>query len=179
MECGEDVTGVCLPFTFPSRKPERGSFYIDSRRPSVVYRRCFGRQWDMGGDFMRNQSVPAAFKDVFARKVSDNYFDSNLELPVEGMDGNYVYVGLFSAYGWRGIDFTKVESGKALFRNLASRQVYILLAFANGQYRPIGNPFILMARIYILMLQIPPSAILLNCIGNTLFRNVSGTIWEG
>ena len=28
------------------------------------------------------------------------------------------------------------------------------------------------------MLQIPPSAILLNCIGNTLFRNVSGTIWE-
>lgn len=68
-----DVTGVCLPFTFPSRKPERGSFYIDSRRPSVVYRRCFGRQWDMDGDFMRNQSVPAAFKDVFARKVSDNY----------------------------------------------------------------------------------------------------------
>ena len=136
-----DVTGVCLPFTFPSRKPERGSFYIDSRRPSVVYRRCFGRQWDMDGDFMRNRSVPAAFKDVFARKVSDNYFDSNLELPVEGMDGNYVYVGLFSAYGWRGIDFTKVESGKALFRNLASRQVYILLAFANGQYRPIGNPF--------------------------------------
>ena len=136
-----DVTGVCLPFTFPSRKPKRGSFYIDSRRPSVVYRRCFGRQWDMDGDFMRNRSVPAAFKDVFARKVSDNYFDSNLELPVEGMDGNYVYVGLFSAYGWRGIDFTKVESGKALFRNLASRQVYILLAFANGQYRPIGNPF--------------------------------------
>ena len=37
---------------------------------------------------MRNRSVPAAFKDVFARKVSDNYFDSNLELPVEGMDGN-------------------------------------------------------------------------------------------
>ena len=24
---------------------------------------------------------------------------------------------------------------------MASRQVYILLAFANGQYRPIGNPF--------------------------------------
>ena len=45
-----DVTGVCLPFTFPSRKPKRGSFYIDSRRPSVVYRRCFGRQWDMDGD---------------------------------------------------------------------------------------------------------------------------------
>ena len=43
--------------------------------------------------------------------------------------------------GGGGIDFTKVESGKALFRNLASRQVYILLAFANGQYRPIGNPF--------------------------------------
>lgn len=174
-----DVTGVCLPFTFPSRKPERGSFYIDSRRPSVVYRRCFGRQWDMDGDFMRNRSVPAAFKDVFARKVSDNYFDSNLELPVEGMDGNYVYVGLFSAYGWRGIDFTKVESGKALFRNLASRQVYILLAFANGSIALLEILFILMARIYILMLQIPPSAILLNCIGNTLFRNVSGTIWEG
>lgn len=148
--------------------------------PSVVYRRCFGRQWDMDGDFMRNRSVPAAFKDVFARKVSDNYFDSNLELPVEGMDGNYVYVGLFSAYGWRGIDFTKVESGKALFRNLASRQVYILLAFCKRAVSALLEIlFILMARIYILMLQIPPSAILLNCIGNTLFRNVSGIIWEG
>ena len=126
-----DVTGVCLPFTFPSRKPKRGSFYIDSRRPSVVYRRCFGRQWDMDGDFMRNRSVPAAFKDVFARKVSDNYFDSNLELPVEGMDGNYVYVGLFSAYGWRGIDFTKVESGKALFRGLGdSKSPLIFVAVA-------------------------------------------------
>ena len=59
-------------------------------------------------------------KDVFARKVSDNYFDSNLELPVEGMDGNYVYVGLFSAYGGRGIDFTKVE------RDVYKRQVCVL-----------------------------------------------------
>lgn len=79
-----------------------------------------------GWRFYAEPSVPAAFKDVFARKVSDNYFDSNLELPVEGMDGNYVYVGLFSAYGWRGIDFTKVESGKALFRNLAEAGLYIV-----------------------------------------------------
>ena len=177
MECGEGCNG-CLPsfyFLPGSRNGEVSILTVGAERglPPV-----FGRQWDMDGDLCGTVRT-GCFKDCVARKVSDNYFDSNLELPVEGMDGNYVYVGLFSAYGWRGIDFTKVESGKALFRNLASRQVYILLAFANGQYRPIGNPFILMARIYILMLQIPPSAILLNCIGNTLFRNVSGIIWEG
>lgn len=136
-----DTTGACLPFTYPSQKPERGNYYIDSRRPSVIYRKCFGRQWDVDKDFVLNPSVPAVFKDMFSRKVSDNYFESNVELSVDGMDDNYVYLGLFSVHGWRGVDYTKVEGGKALFRNIASKQIYILLSFEKGSYNAIGNPF--------------------------------------
>lgn len=137
----KDTVGGWLPFNFPYTFPESGNYFIDNRRPSVIYRQYFGRRWNRSREWLEDAAVPIEFKNVFREKVSENYFQTDLEVPVQGISGEYVCLGVFGVRGWRGIDIAKVKHGKAIFRNIGSKQIYILMGYQDGLYVPQGNPF--------------------------------------
>lgn len=137
----KDSTDSWLPFNFPYSRPERGNYFIDNQRPSVIYRQYFGRQWGKSREFLKDADVPVEFKNEFRKNVSDNYFHTNLEIPVEKATGKYVCLGVFGIHGWRGVDIAQVKRGKAVFRNIGPEQIYILMYCKNGLYVPLGNPF--------------------------------------
>ena len=137
----KDTVGGWLPFNFPYTQPERGIYFIDNRRPSVIYRQYFGRRWDRSREWLEDATVPTEFKNVFREKVSENYFQTNLEVPVQGSSGEYVCLGVFGVRGWREVDIAKVKHGKVVFRNIGPKQIYILMGYQGGLYVPQGNPF--------------------------------------
>ena len=137
----KDSTDSWIPFNFPYSRPERGNYFIDNQRPSVIYRQCFGRQWDKSRRFLKDADVPVEFKNEFRKRVSDNYFHSDLEVKTEDTAGRFVCLGVFGIHGWREVDIASVKHGKAVFKNMGPEQIYILMDCRNGLCIPAGNPF--------------------------------------
>lgn len=133
----KDSNGKWLPFAFPYTVPQRGNLYIDSRRPSVIYRQYFGKQNKDKGLY-----IPQNLIHEHSKKVSDNYFSTTLRIETKKYDiGDCALLGLFNNHGWIPIDYAMNKNGIAIFKNIGPNQIYILMDYSNGQSIAKGYPF--------------------------------------
>jgi len=87
--------------------------------------------------------IPRFFTNPFMQDVTPRYaLCSDIEVDITDKTPRYAYLAIFNdASSWSVIDFAKIEHGKAAFKHLGRRCVYLPMAYdAAGVLRPIAAP---------------------------------------
>lgn len=123
-----------LPFSYPYTYPAPNCFQIDSRSPSSIYRQTFSNKENTDID------LSPAFIDKLRLDVSNEYF-KNSDLHLKSSQ-KYSYVGVFNRNNWIPIAYCTVKNGEASFYSLGPDQIYIQMEYKDGNFYPIGDPFV-------------------------------------
>lgn len=114
----------------------------DGRKIGKVHRYYFGIQKDRLEYFKLKDNVPILFRHPYVKDVSGEYFDNKLELNLNNVEANYVYLGVFkSQSAGVGLDIAKQARGKAVFHNIEPEMIYMPLVYENSTYKSIDYPF--------------------------------------
>ena len=133
-----DTTGRYVPYHFLQGHSVRDSVYTDRRRIGKIFQELWERN-DI--DEKVDGSVPPFFKQSYIKDVSYMYFKDTLEIEMKESYGENVYLGVFGAKEWKGIDRAVVKNGKLYFYNVESEMVYVLLTYEKGKYIELDFPF--------------------------------------
>ncbi len=115
---------------------------LDGRRKGKVHRYCYGLQKEKLEFVNLKNDIPPLFRHCFVKDVSEDYFKDSLVLDLGDVSADYVYLGLFKPQSeGEGIDMAKLIGGKATFKNVESKMIYIPLIYKNSNYESIDYPF--------------------------------------
>lgn len=136
-----DTTGQYINFGF--FEASRLKRELDAKKMGKVYRYCYGAQQDKIEYLKLKNDIPPLFRNCYLKDVSREYFENVVELDLEEIKADYIYLGLFHIHqAGEGIDIAKVKDGKARFYNVEPQMVYIPLIYENSTYKAIGYPFL-------------------------------------
>lgn len=136
-----DSTGSFYPFWITWYEIE-GNMKDDGRKKGKVYRECFGIQQKPIPSIIKNENIPALFKNRFIKDVTDNYIDKNeISINVD-VENQCIYLGVFSPRGWIPIDIGRNCGGKVVFSNIEPDIIYQSLYSDGKTYLEAGFPFL-------------------------------------
>ena len=138
-----DTTGTFIQFGYDDLIPRRDVCQTDGRKKGKVYRACFGIQEEQKNKYNEITNIPEELQDFYTKDVTENYFGLNsVIVPVETKDKS-VYLGIFTAKGWKPVDIGKGQNDSVIFRNIEPNIIYQPLVLSkDGDYHPAGYPII-------------------------------------
>lgn len=134
--------GQQIPYVGGMNPP--GEAHKLDERIAKAFRHTYARNKEIALLIKRERFVPETFKNRFLQDVTAQYaVCSDVEVDVSGSGAGYAYLAVFSdASTWFPMDFARVSNGKATFRNMGRRCVYLPMAYDHeGELRPVGEPF--------------------------------------
>lgn len=132
-----DTTGMYVPYQFMQGYSKRNHIYTDNRRIGKIYQEL----WERPVMDKKNNGIPPFFRYPHIKDVSSMYFKDTLTLDVSDHYEGNVYLGVFGAKEWQGIDKAVVKDNKVRFCNVEREMIYVLLDYVNGKYVEIDYPF--------------------------------------
>lgn len=114
-------------------------------KPAKVYRKTFGRQHNKIPDI--KGELPEMFFNDHRIDVTHEYSKTyDVEVPLiypSSSKNRLSVICTFDNSDWFPQDWGKIKHGKAFFKNIGSRIVYLAMYYNNGNLTPASDPFIL------------------------------------
>lgn len=128
----------------PTYTPEAEyPFLIDSiKRVCKVWRSRYKWQWD--ADPKRLSSIPWKLSNPFTEDVSAQYALTDRVSVASDTKSDVCFLSIFkTGDNWQPAAWACREDGIFIFRNIGASIVYLPTQLKEGEYLPLGNPFIL------------------------------------
>ncbi|MDD4444145.1 MAG: hypothetical protein PHP81_03700 [Patescibacteria group bacterium] len=123
--------------------------YIYGRfRAPKIYRHTFKNYFDgpITDTRVDIEDIPPLFRNFKKKDVSHEYFDTaNVSVPLSNLSENvyYAYLCVWSANGWRPVQWGRIKKNKAVFKGMGKDIVYLPCYYINKSLNPAGEPFLL------------------------------------
>lgn len=113
-------------------------------RMGKVFRKTYSHNREIDRLIMSEKYIPRHFRSPFQTDVTASYIPcGDLQFDLEGVDGGYVYLAQSERMNWEGVDFAKVEDGKAVFHDVGFNNVYSVVRYdGNGNRIVVDGPFL-------------------------------------
>jgi len=116
------------------------------KKKGKVYRHNFDIQENSLSLNFPGKKIPESLKDIFISDVTSEYYENReveLYFNKEERKDQIVYLSVFGYMQWIPITWTRIESGKAYFKNIEPNIIYCPTFYIAGQNMIAGAPFIL------------------------------------
>lgn len=94
-----------------------------------------------------SKEIPDRLKDNYRIDVTHEYtkvFDIEMQLKeIDDLKNKYAFICSFDDKNWVPQDWGRIKRGRALFKNMGSDLVYLVMYYNEGNYYPASDPFIL------------------------------------
>lgn len=112
--------GKEIPFSGVCTTP--GDNHKLDEKMAKVYRKTYAINYDLLTLNNAEKYVPSLFKSPFIKDVTTKYIScADVKLPVRERCVKYAYLAIFNDVDWTPVAYTKVRSGKAIFKDRDSR----------------------------------------------------------
>lgn len=135
-----DTTKQNVPLFYSDFFAQRGSMETDPRRKCKVYRRTYALQ-DEFLSLLNDKSIPDNLKDPHRKDVSDEYFHTELTLPITDTGKNY-YLGTFKREQIIPIIKGEIKEHAVTFGTVEDKNIYLLLSGTPEHLTLESAPFI-------------------------------------
>lgn len=117
------------------------NYHRDDHPMAKVFRRTYKANPELMELLAVENHVPTAFHNPFIQDVTTEYLKTvDVEIPIKNKEYKYVYLAVFDNANWFPIHWTKVEKGKAIFRNMGRNVTYLPVGYGESGIIPLGNP---------------------------------------
>lgn len=135
-----DTTKLNVPLFYSDFFAKRGSMETDPRRKCKVYRRTYAIQEETL-PLLHDKSIPAILKDAHRKDVSDEYFQTTLNLPITDTRKTY-YLGAFKREQIVPIIKGEISGNTVTFGTVEDKNIYLLLSGTADDLKLESDPFI-------------------------------------
>lgn len=136
-------TGRTVPFVGMMSRVEDGRI-IDERLPKT-FRATYAANPDLKRLNSSGEFVPAFFRNVFQRDVTDEYVaTSDVEIDCSDEEAAAAYLCVYGDNDWTAVDYAMISGGKAKFSKIGRNIVYLPVTYSQtGVKKALCEPFIL------------------------------------
>ncbi len=117
---------------------------IDERLPKT-FRATYAANPDLKRLNSSGEFVPAFFRNVFQRDVTDEYVaTSDVEIDCSDEEAAAAYLCVYGDNDWTAVDYAMISGGKAKFSKIGRNIVYLPVTYSQtGVKKALCEPFIL------------------------------------
>ncbi len=135
--------GPTVPFVGMMSRVEDGRI-IDERLPKT-FRATYAANPDLKRLNSSGEFVPAFFRNVFQRDVTDEYVaTSDVEIDCSDEEAAAAYLCVYGDNDWTAVDYAMISGGKAKFSKIGRNIVYLPVTYSQtGVKKALCEPFIL------------------------------------
>lgn len=124
--------------------PTRDSLHNDQRRKGKVYRYLFRPEFERSERYSAATDAPTWLLNPRLKDVTAEYFGENRAEVEVSSDAGDVYLGLFTAGGFRPIDIARRQGNRAVFTNIEPRVIFFAVRRGkSGAFERCSLPFML------------------------------------
>lgn len=137
--------GKAIPFMGCESNPGK---YSLRQRIAKVYRKMFAEQSSsLGYQLKPDEKAPAWLRGKSYLDVTDDYVSTgDITVAVDSIASppqRFLYLAVFNSGNWEAIAWSKLESGKAEFKNMGLDLVYLPVYYIDEDILPAGEVFLL------------------------------------
>lgn len=143
-----DSENKWVPFGGAEKNPDEFDTINDSVKVPKIFRHTFSVREGFSPSLENKADIPQVFRNRNRIDVTHEYVstsDVSLKIPMNDVLTNqYVYLAVFNAEQWKIVTWSKLENGKALFKNIGNNNIiYLPVFYQKGNVIPASDPFVL------------------------------------
>jgi hypothetical protein len=137
-----DTSGKPVPFEGAGEEREKTEASIEYAPTGKIYRDTYARNREAEEVLRAEKYLRNTFVTPFIRDVTAEYQQTvDIDVPVTDRKGHeYAFLSVFNNASWRPVCWGKIKNGKARFKEMGRRTVYMTVLCEEKGTEPLGYP---------------------------------------
>ena len=139
--------GKGTPFYMGCVPGDTAHYYHPYLKPKI-FRHRFRLNREMMKDFVGEESVYSFFRQPDFIDVTDEYYETThveRDISEKYRDHKVAYICVSDKEAWVPVHYGKIVDGKAIFKSMGRRILYMAAVMDKGVLKTVGNPFFITA----------------------------------